>query len=357
MCWCVYDLFIKDYVYAEDTFVTFLKYANFIILNTNQKPNETHFYNPYVLTIVKVVKIYKNKPSTNYKEMISWLKRLNPNILSEDEFVIEDEINDKEYEQASLKEFYYQYITRAYEKNEEYDNCIYECEQALKIIKNFHYGNEVWFKARLYFSKCKIDLDDDKSFEEYKTIAEKEKHWFMYHKLSELYLQKSFPDYSLLYACKSFNCRFDEKGMINLILDIGNLWLNHKNNRENARKFYQACAYYRDFYEWSIPEDLAFAVDSMEIDIKVKPIVKELKKITEKYVDDNETKTWYYGKILNIVNDRAGFIVQDNEKDNIYFKKNDLYDKSTFRTGVKVKYQKDEDKQNRPYATNIRSVL
>lgn len=357
LCWCIYDLYIKTYEYNnEEDLKLFLKYAIFIIKNCDQMDGKTHFYNPYVITVRKVIKTYRKMNNSNYKEIIKWLTTLNPDILSDEVFIISDETG-KDREQASLKEFYYSNITRAYEKLGDYDNCIIYCNKALETIEGkFHHNNKVWITARLYYCKCMIEEDNVKAIENYKRLAESEKHWYMYHKLSQILLQFSMPEESLFYACKSFNCRFEGQSMVNLMQDLGNLWLNQKNDRASAKKFFQASAYYRKENDWNFSEDLEYAISSLDIDITLKPNSWDLKKITKKYVGEIENnENWYYGIVKSLLpSGRDGFIKQFAEKENIYFRKADLTDLTIYKERKKVKYQKSTDTKNRPIAINIR---
>lgn len=210
LCWCIYEVYIKDFVKDEDSdFNEFIKEANFIKDNIMQLPKEQEHYNPYVLTIFKVIRIYMKSAKINYKEILKWLNCLNPNELPEEVFKFQD-VKGKEREKASKKEFFYQYKTKALEKLHRYEECINICEEALKSIERFYYRNDVWIKARLYFSKCMEANDNNLECEirEYKNLALEENHWFMYHKISSMYWRYGKMEEALLYANKALNCNF-----------------------------------------------------------------------------------------------------------------------------------------------------
>lgn len=67
-----------------------------------QLPKEQEHYNPYVLTIFKVIRIYMKSAKINYKEILKWLNCLNPNELPEEVFKFQD-VKGKEREKASKK--------------------------------------------------------------------------------------------------------------------------------------------------------------------------------------------------------------------------------------------------------------
>ena len=92
LCWCVYDVYIKDYIDNEKSnFEEFIKMAELITNHSAQREATNEILTPYVLTIKKVVKVYNNKPSTrtsrsNQERIVQWLEKLNPAILSEECF-------------------------------------------------------------------------------------------------------------------------------------------------------------------------------------------------------------------------------------------------------------------------------
>src|SRR5699024_10281031 len=113
LCWCIYDVYIKDFEKNEKSdFEEFLKEAKFIKNNSVQLSKEKEYFNPYVLTIFKVIRVYLKSASVNYKEVLKWLEALNPNELSEEVYNFQDS-DGQDREMASKKEFYYQYKTKA----------------------------------------------------------------------------------------------------------------------------------------------------------------------------------------------------------------------------------------------------
>ena len=89
LCWCLYDCYIKNYsVDDKEGFDYFIKRAEYIINNCEQMDANEYYKNPFVLTVIKVVKIYRDKPSKNYNEILKWLSYLNQDKLSEDVFVL-----------------------------------------------------------------------------------------------------------------------------------------------------------------------------------------------------------------------------------------------------------------------------
>lgn len=344
LCWCLYDEYIRNYTEKDieieeeeqkEKFEEFLKRANYIVNNTEQLPFDDYCINPYVLTIKKVIKIYNERSSTNYKEIISWLSKLNPDILSEKVFVFNDD-KVKERELASIKEIYYQNMAKCYEKIKKYDKCIDICEKAFTEIKKFHYKNQIWLRARMYYCKCIIPSATQEDFENYKKLAYKEDFWFMYHKLSQICYRNGKIEDALLYGCKAVACKYEYEKMINLFQDIGLLW-EAQSDYENAKIFFHASIYYRNRKYWNIPEELRYAASNYEIDPEIKVNVNKLKRIAENYIYQKEKRC--FGEIKTILKHGcSGFIKQSNGEEDIYFNIRDICNKKNIKNGMRVEY-------------------
>lgn len=354
LCWCIYESYIKGYS-VEDTegFSNFIKKAEFIIENCSQMDANEHYKTPYVFTISKVVKVYSYRASKNYKEVIKWLSLLDPERLSEEVFNFRDETG-KDRELASPKEFYYYNMTKALEKTEQYELCIRTCETALKQINKFHYKNDMWLKARMYYCKCMIREDIESAIEEYKALAYKESFWFMYHKLSQICWRYNKIPEALLYASKAYTGRFEHEKMVNLLLDTALLW-QAKGNNVNAKVFFQASAYYRKLHGWFFPEELKYAISNLEIGVEDTPNIKEIRRISHEYIATLEGKPKRLdGNIVKVLSHGgAGFIKPRDGTSDIYFDMRDVLGERKPRWGDFVEYETSNGKDGRIRAIRI----
>lgn len=360
LCWCVYDVYIKDYIDTEEAdFEKFIKMAEFITKYSKQKIGINEILTPFVLTVKKVVKIYNNKSSSrtskkNQEKIIEWLEKLDPIILSEECLITK--VGDDEYEQASSKEYYYQNIVKAYEKIGEYEKCILVGENSLKLIAKFHYKNKIWITGRILFSKCMISSDKEIDLQNYKRFAEKENYWFLWYKLANVCYSFGMFKESLLYNCKAiYNERIDEK-MVTLLYNLGLCW-ESQGNQENSKKYYHASAYFRNLMGWNLSEELQYYISNYNLDIVKKPNMYELKSIAKEYIDKNDSG-YLYGKIDNILkNGFSGFIKPDNSKDNIYFNmKNVIGNKNLLQRDKKVKYKEIVNEKGKTEAICVEGV-
>lgn len=353
LSWCLYDAYIKPYdTEDKEGFDDFLLRAEYIVNVQTQLEAENYCQNPFFLTIRKVIKVFRDKASTNWDMVITWLMKLNPNELPDDEFKFDD--NGKTRAIASPKEFFYQYLTKALEKKERFEECILYCSEALKKIPKFHYRNHLWFSARLHYCKCMISNDLNRDIEEYRKIADRENYWYMYHKLAQICLRNNDIDSSLFYASKAVLTKFEYEKMVNLFFDIAQLW-EAKGEDEHAKEYYHASLYYRERHGWHLPEELRFAEEIYNLESCNKPNVKKLKSISQIYVSGKENKALNSGKVDNILNHRkSGFISQDNDPENIYFRLSDVDDSRGLKKGDVLYYDAIKQSDGKTRAINLR---
>lgn len=353
LCWCIYDEYIKNYNIEDvERFDVFLKYANYITSNIQQEAYDKKVYedkgldreimNPYVLTIKKVVNIYskkvKNRYSRNiYNEIIKWLNKLNPLILSEECFEFEDE-KGKEREMASSREFYYQHMTKALERTEDYANCIKIAEVALNVIDKFHYRNKIWIELKLHYSKCLVAQNQEEAINNFEKFARENKIWFIWYKLSSICYRFGKLEKCLYFGSIAIVTEYKDEHMVKLFYALGVLWHN-KGDTLKAKEFFQAAAYYRYINTWIISEELGYYIAEYKIDIKRKPNIKNIIKICEENSGLKTKDNYEYGTIKRIISHKGyGFIESKTLDKDVYFKFSELKMGVNAVPGKKVKY-------------------
>lgn len=359
LCWCIYDVYISGFTNTdenENEFNEFIKRAEYIVRNSSQEKADRCFINPYVLTVRKVIKVYKNK-GTNYRKILKWIDLLEPERLPEEVFSFTDS-NGIEREQASLKEFYYQIRAMALEKLEMYDECIKCCKKAFEEINYFHHKNQIWLRERMLYSRCMSSESVDeskKNIEEYKNFAFNKKLWYVYHKISKYYYRNNELDDALYWGAKALVTDYNGDNMNKLILDLAFIYDN-KGENKMAKIFFQACAYYRNLNNWILPEELKYKILENDIDINELPNIKAMKSICLNYVRQREEKNIKYGQIKKLSLDKGFGFIQSQENQDIYFRTNNLKPKINLRIGLKVKFEVAEDRQGRKLAIKIKEV-
>lgn len=318
--WCLYDTRIKNYELSDDMelYKQFVSASNVIIDNCIQLPLDEYFKNPYILTIKKYIKILKNKPSVNYHDILKWISKLNPDILSMSPYKITDE-NGKEFSVASDREFYYYIRSKALEKTGDYQECIECCEMGIRIFEGqkLHYKNHIWFVARKFYCKCKLNLNHEE-IKNYEEVARSNKFWYMYHKLSNLYFQIGETRTALIYSLKALlSDKFDPEKMINLLYDIGML-LDANGSSDIAKLYYHCTTYYRHKFRWNINEELRFIIRHKNIDFNVEVDRYKLRKTTVDLLLSYES--FQKGKITEInIGKQFGYIMSESNQ-RVHFK-------------------------------------
>lgn len=346
--WVLYKKIIRLYDVADSSaFDEFMNAAE-IITSTCSQLEAGNQGNPYVPTVLKVLKILNGRDNKNYSKILVWVQKLDPNILSEDVFTFTDETG-KDRELASPLERYYQYLSKAYEKLKKYDECVKVCDLGLQRIKYWHNRNHIWVRARREYCNCYLSNNFENDIKNYQRLAEREKHWFMFHKIALLYYSRGYFDEAMLFAAKALGCgKIDTDTMINLLYDTG-LFLQALHKQAEAHCFFQACAYYRKRNGWSIQEELRFIIDETDMDTTQQPNLGHLKSIASSYIKSNPNMA--VGFIKKILQYKDGFITCNGT--DYYFSSRE---NKHFNIGQQVQFQMDKDTKGRPIAINIQGV-
>lgn len=356
--WCLYDVGIKGIKISEeisdDEIELFLKTADSIVLNCSQLSQDQYFNNPYVLTVVKTVKMLNRRASVNYKLIIEWLKKLDVEQLPMDDvntFITEF---GREVESASTREFYYYQLARAYEKDEEYQECINVCDRALGELQKFHYRNHLWLTARKLFCECMVAYNKQEAIENYKRVVEKHQFWYMYHKLANIFWNNNQIKEALVYSCKAFDSSQEDKKLINVIDDLSYLF-EANGDVHGAKIFAQAYVSIRNKYGWKIRYYARSRAELFGIDGENKDPIRlsMLKTYCDNYLNNIlGIKQKGFGEIVCFTkNGFSGFIKQSNGQQ-IFFNKAQIKNRTEPKIGDRVEFDfSKNDKGN--IATNI----
>lgn len=355
--WCLYDVYIKQYETGDNDDT---KYEDFItnaykILEIQNLNNHKYYESAFVKTCIKVAKIIAHKNTIpNYKEIIWWVEQLKVDELSDEPYKFTDKDN-KPREIASDKEIYYQYLSKCYEKMNDYSKCFEICEQALNEVGRFHYRNHIWIKERKLYCSCFIDENHEEALDKYRNFAEKQQKCYMFHKLSNLYYSRSKIKESLIYGCKALLLENDIPKVINLLEDLAYYWREY-GNTENASKFFYACIKYRTERRWKFSQELRYEMQQYNFSLEKEPNFNELITITKQFVNNNSLSNIQSGIIIKVDKDRKfGFIkINDNAKDNIYFKFKNVLNKKILYKNSKVVFEVIVNNRNLNEAINLR---
>lgn len=357
LSWCLYDVYIKPYKIND---VCDVQYEDFIlnahrILEIQNLNNHKYYESAFVKTCLKVAKIIARKDQIpNYKEIIWWIKQLDVSKLSVEPYEFIDK-EGKQREIASDKEIYYQYLSKCYEKMNDFDNCFKICEQALSDIGKFHYRNHIWIKERKLYCSCFLEKNFEDALKNYTEFAEKQQKYYMFHKLANMYYSRSKIKESVIYGCKALLLENDVAKIINLLEDLAYYWREYGNS-ENARKFFYACAYYRTKRRWKLSQELRYEIQQYNFSFIKEPYFNDLILTAKNFVNNNSISKIQNGKIVKLNKEnKFGFIkTESGSNDNIYFNFKNVIDKKVLFKNSKVIFEEIVNKRNLKEAINIR---
>lgn len=318
ICWCIYDCYIKNFDGDFDN--DFINKVNFIVSKCYQLDIDRWNFNPFVLSIFKTAKLLDSLQYNGYgktKYVINLLEKIDPLKLPHDnEKKYIDKTNTERID-GSTREKYYVYLSKFYEKIEDYKKVYELCCKALNDNIKFHHDNHIWLNNRKLYSECKISDNFDVSITEYIKFAEKINKWFIYWKISNLFLSHNLLEEALYYACFAFELSNDMQMKCNLMSDLGDI-LFALNYEDDAIQFYQACLFYRLRSGWYIDNELDYKRRIYDLKNE-KPNLDLMKKVTIKHII--RLKKHNIGIVKKLFKDKGyGFICSLNENIDVYFK-------------------------------------
>ncbi|MRH41647.1 hypothetical protein GH741_03040 [Aquibacillus halophilus] len=173
----------KSSIKNADNEEKLLSAANFIVKHTKQEQ-----YSPYERTVIEVLKFMKDKPNTNYNQVLYWTEQLDPKLLNQEVFSFTTD-EGKRMEIASPLEFWYQHRIRALFETKQYEGCSSLVDEAMSAIKSFHYSNDIWFRIRQAVSIGQLgDVED--AIVRLHAIGREKQYWTVYQELFHLYIQQ-----------------------------------------------------------------------------------------------------------------------------------------------------------------------
>ena len=186
--WLVYDHFIKGKTHQE------IKSNSSVIhglLNLKlQKDRRTDPSYPcaVVLSVFALVDAL-NEGMGNDHKIAQLLEKLDRHLLSIQPNVFQTK-EQQTIENPSDYEKYVSLVSASFLKLNRFEECLFICEEALGVLKHFHFDNDLWFNMRI--AKAKTQLGDRERgkalFLELIATKKGVDKWFFYNDLAEIYL-------------------------------------------------------------------------------------------------------------------------------------------------------------------------
>lgn len=297
------------------------------------------FSNQYVDNLISklfnlVIKVEKKKPAPNWRMVNEFCDIIPPERLGTICSTIEVERKGKKVptEQASDRENWYAYKSKALMSLKMYQESYDTSVTALAIFSKFHYSNDVWFARRIALSKKNLGNIID-AISELEAVLMKKREWFIQKELASLYQETGNYEKAFTYAIEAINNYGDLEYKVDLLFLISELLLAKKED-ELAFKHLSLSQLIRVREEWKIPEKLKISLSKFNKPNVPVESYESLKIELRKYwggvqksqpISKSEMKPRQVGKINRILhNDDKGAdgFIKFNDSQSIYFKVN-----------------------------------
>lgn len=199
-CWCMYYLFIKDQS-DETDLVDYTERVCDILPQEDLNISPVCVYTQCVFKVIMFLKVRED-----WEYMLYWLDKINPKLLSE---------NQRDSKYPSKKEDYYKYLSTAYFKCGDWEECINSSKDALDTLTNYAYHGDVWHMWRIAKSLNKLGKPQE-ALEYLRKVAEVEHDWYIQKEIADCYHQIDNDDEALKYAAKAVMADGDVKIKVNL---------------------------------------------------------------------------------------------------------------------------------------------
>ena len=171
-CWCMYYLFIRDNTDEGELF----EYAESVTDIVKQEDLNSSPVCVYTQCVFKVLMHLKAREDWQY--MLYWLDKLNPELLS----AKDKQSSDSRF--PSKKEDYYRYLSTAYIKCGDYEDCIATSKEALETIESFAFEGDVWHMWRIAKSLNRLDRPQE-ALVYLNKVAEVQHDWYILKELAD----------------------------------------------------------------------------------------------------------------------------------------------------------------------------
>lgn len=314
-----------------------------------------------------VLKSEKKKPTPNWKLINDFCNEFNPENLSIECRTIEIERKGrkKDMELASDKENWFAYKTKALLKLGEWQECFDTSKNALEVLENFHYSNDIWFARRIALAKKNLGNIKD-AISELEHILRKKKEWFIQKELADLYFEEDDLESAFKYATQAIINFGPLEFKIDLLFLLGKI-LNKKNEKDVAFKHFSLSKLIRQSEEWKVPQKLFDELRNFEnTEIYTSDIGKlkaELKKYWNNFAPEKKksfSKGSQKGEIVKIMNDnergKDGFLKSDS-KDFYFSLSSNFHLTSKIEIGTKVEFKILPSRDGKKEQTRIIKII
>ena len=292
----------------------------------------------YTSSIFKVLNHFKSQ--NDFASMIPWLRKLDPDLLDEKLYRKHGRFN------KSHRELYYDWASRAYYQNMEYEKCIEVSRTALNSLKRFVDEGDTWFRWRIAKSLTELGRLKE-ALEYYEKVIEVRHDWYMYRDIAEIYLRLKKPWIALDYLCPAVLCDEPNKSKAGIYYTC---YKALKSNPEMALKHAQLYYLLRRQSDYPVAHEIEM-LDIDESRLNKRELEKEIRDLWIQYKYKN--RKIRHGTIVSFKKDEnCGFIKTENG-DEIFFNEKEFEGTDIF-IGQRVSFYTEEKNMKSIKAVNVR---
>lgn len=282
-----------------------LENAEFITQLISQRDFNRYNSCVYTSSIFKVLNHFKDEK--DFRSMIPWLEKLDPDLLDEKPYRRYGRLN------KSHKQAYYDWASRAYLQNMDFEKCIEVSKTALNTLKRFLDEGDIWLKWRM--AKSLIEIGRLREGLDYYEEVIKVKHdWYMYRDIAEAYLRLGKPWVSTDYLCPAILSNEPNRTKANLYLLCYRVF--ERSNMPMAIRHAELYCLLRQEDSYPLPHD----IEQLDLDVSGLNRVqleREIRELWIRYKFKNQKQS--HGTVIRFNHDRNyGFIRMEND-DEIFF--------------------------------------
>lgn len=271
---------------------------------------------PYTTAVFKVLIKFKN--DGDFISMISWLEMLNPDLLDENPYRSHGRI------QKPRREKYYDWASKAYLENLDYEKCIEVSKIALETFDKFRDDGDTWHRWRI--GKSLKQLNRLKEALDYMKEVIKVKHeWYMYRDIAEIYYTLGKKYDTLDWLCPAVLSHVSSKTKVNLYKLCYDVLKSF--NPEMALKHAQLCYLIKRQNNYSIP----YEIEKLDIDetaLNRKDLEREIRDLWTQYRYKDEKL--HHGTVVKFIEEKNfGFIKSEDGRE-IFFHKSEFNGDAVF---------------------------
>ena len=304
--WAIYQVHVKNFTDGEELFEAVEEIFDIVPQADLSKAKTC----PIALSTMKVIdELYAEE---DYYGLIYWAERVNPDFLASQRGKFHGRVT------RSMKERYFDKVTKAYLECEEYEKCINLSKKALESLKRFTNNSDTWYRWRIAKSLKELKRHEE-ALKYLKEVVEVKNDWYVHKEFVDNYISLQRDDEARNHVCEAILGKGPSNYKVNLYSQIYHLLKDSEPEiaMRHAELYYLLKIDTQAFMDEEI-EDL----DIDETQLDQKELEREIHDYWRQFKFKN--RQLQYGTVTQFFDDKNyGFITTENDE-SIFFHKNEF---------------------------------